>query len=75
MQIEYFKSKFSTIRFNKNQKVWIRFNHPNHLDIFFKWRGNGRYVSGMCDKYAPYVGEIKKIEVDEPFAKRIKGGE
>lgn len=70
-KIQYFKATKTTNRFNKNQKVWIVRNHSNYLHVFFKWRGNGRYVTGDCDKYANCVGEIKEIEVSEDFYNRI----
>ena len=73
MNVKYFKSKKQTKRFRENQKVWIRYEYGNHLQLFFKWRGNGRWVTGICDKFAPFVGEIKTIDVDESFAKRIHG--
>ena len=73
MKIEYFRSKKKTNRFNANQKVWIRLECDNHLYVWFKWRGSGRYVSGVLDKFANCVGEIKEIEVDESFARRVYG--
>ena len=71
-EVQYFKATKQTNRFNKNQKVWIKLNMANCLMVWFKYRGKGRYVSGMCDKLAPYVGEIKTIEVDDSFAERIE---
>lgn len=73
MQVEYFKAVKKTNRFNANQKVWIRQNLANSLWIWFRWRGNGRYISGTIDKFSPSVGEIKKIDVSEAFASRIVG--
>lgn len=70
-KVQYFKSIKKTNRFNKNQKVWIRYNFANHLYLFFRWRGNGRWINGICDKLAPFVGKIKTIEVDDIFANRI----
>lgn len=70
-KVEMFKANKATNRFNENQVVWIRFNHANHLEVCFKWRGNGRYVTGYVDNLAPEVGEIKSIDVDESFANRI----
>ena len=72
-EVQYFKALKQTKRFNKNQKVWIRHNYANNLEIRFKWRGKGRYVNGDIDKFAPSVGEIKTIPVDIDFAKRILG--
>ena len=73
MKDEYFQAKTKTNRFNANQRVWIRSNHANHLLVWFRWRGSGRYVSGILDKFAGCVGEIKEIEVDDGFARRIYG--
>lgn len=70
--VEFFKSAKKTHRFNKNQKVWVAFNFANHLWVWFRWRGNGRYVHGTIDKFSPAVGEIKSITVDSSFAQRIK---
>ena len=78
--VEYFKASRQTPRFNKNQKVWIRLNAANYLEIRFKFRGKGRYVNGYIDKWSnngqsinPVIGEIKAIEVDDDFAARIYG--
>ena len=71
MKVQYFKAQKQTRRFKKNQKVWIELHCANHLYIWFKWRGRGRYVSGVVDKFAKCVGEIKEIEVNDDFAKRI----
>ena len=73
MKVEYFRSLKRTNRFNEKQKVWISHNFPNHLYIWFKWRGKGRYVRGVIDKFEKYIGEIKEIDVDDNFANRIKG--
>ena len=73
MKIEYFKTLRQGKSFNKNQKVWIRLNCANHLDIWFKYRGKGRYVSGVIDKFSTLVGEIKEIDVSEDFARRVHG--
>jgi hypothetical protein len=72
MTIKYFKAKKQTHRFRENQKVWIRFEYANHLDIYFKWRGCGRYVAGVIDKFHGAVGDIKQIECDDNFFKRIQ---
>jgi hypothetical protein len=71
--VKMFKATRSTNRFNKNQAVWVSFDHANHLDIYFKFRGSGRYVRGVIDKSSPVVGEIKSIDVDGEFASRITG--
>ena len=73
MEVKYFKSTAKTNRFKQNQKVWVRYEFANHLDLFFRWRGNGRWVTGTCDKFAPFVGNIKAIDVDNSFADRIHG--
>lgn len=71
-KVQYFKSTKETNRFNKNQKVWVRLDCANHLMIYFKWRGKGRYVNGIIDKFDKCVGDIKIIEVENSFAKKIK---
>ena len=71
MFVKYFKAQRQTHRFRKNQKVWIRLEFANDLWIRFRWRGSGRYVDGVIDKFAKEVGELKEIDVDEAFAKRI----
>jgi hypothetical protein len=73
--VQYFKAQKQTNRFRQNQRVWVRADCGNHLKLFFRWRGSGRYVSGVEDKFSPVVGEIKTIEVDESFANRINGGD
>lgn len=70
-KIKCFKSKLKTNRFNKNQIVWIANEFANHMRISYRFRGNGRMVKGLCDKHAPYVGEIKEIKVDVEFYNRI----
>jgi len=71
MKVQYFKARRSTNGINANQRVWIRQAFANHLYIWHKWRGCGRYVSGICSRFAPHVGEIKEIDVPDEFAKRI----
>tara|TARA_R110000782_G_C14613945_1_gene392461 strand:- start:49 stop:270 length:222 start_codon:yes stop_codon:yes gene_type:complete len=71
MKVEYFKATEKNNRFNKNQIVWIGINCANHLFIYHKFRGSGRYVSGKIDKDSPLVGELKSMEVDNEFAERI----
>jgi hypothetical protein len=70
-RIKMFKSTRDTKRFKTNQKVWIVHDFGNHISVRFKWRGSGRYVSGVCDKHAPCVGEIKEIDVDDDFIARL----
>ena len=69
MKIEYFKAQKQTHRFRKNQNVWIQFNYANYLDIYFRWRGKGRYVRGTIDKFHTVVGKIKNIDVSDNFAR------
>jgi len=73
INIKYFRALKRTRRFNKNQKVWIRYEYANHLEIWFKFRGKGRYVGGTIDKFCKVVGELKEIEVSDGFAKRTIG--
>ena len=77
--VQMFKAQRSTKRFRKNQKVWIKMAHGNHLSIHFKWRGKGRYVNGIIDKHSnnwrdfnPVIGtyEYKKVPVLKEFAER-----
>lgn len=51
MNIEIFKSAKKTKRFNNNQIVFVVRNYANHLIIVYKYRGKGRYVSGVMDKF------------------------
>lgn len=69
--VKYFKATKNTKRFNSNQKVWITLECANHLYVRFKYRGKGRYVNGVVDKFAKYVGEIKSIEVSKDFVSRL----
>ncbi len=69
--VEMFHAAHSSKRFKPNQKVWVQLNCANHLLIRYKFRGNGRYVSGQIDKHSTCVGEIKAIEVDSDFAARV----
>lgn len=75
MEVQYFKATKQTHRFNKNQRVWIRLHSGNSLYIWFKWRGSGRYATGIIGTNHPSVGEIKTIEVSDDFARNIKGSE
>lgn len=69
--VKYFKATKNTNRFRQNQNVWITSEFANHLYIRFKYRANGRYVNGIADKFAPYVGEIRSIDVEKSFADRL----
>lgn len=71
MEVEYFKASKTTKRWNVNQKVWVRYRFANHLYVWFKFRGSGRYVSGVVGRFSSAVGEIKSIEVSDSFGKRI----
>jgi hypothetical protein len=72
-EIEYFKAAKQTHRWNANQKVWVVFKFANFLKVRFKWRGKGRYVNGLVARWNnPAVGELKKIEVTDEFANRIR---
>ncbi len=71
MIVQMFKAAKQTRRFRKNQKVWITWQHGNHLDIRFKWRGRGRFVHGTIDHYAPAVGLIREIDVSDSFGRQL----
>ena len=73
MKVELFRAKKQTHRFRENQKVWIRNRYANHLEIWHRFRGNKRYVSGVIDKQASAVGSIHEIDVDEAFGARVRG--
>jgi hypothetical protein len=73
MTVQYFKATRDTHRFRANQKVWIRMAYANSLEVWFKWRGSGRYVSGTADRFAKAIGEIKEIEVSDAFGERVCG--
>jgi hypothetical protein len=70
-KIKYFKTTKQTNRFSKNQKVWVVSEQANHLYIVFNYRGKGRYVKGVADKFAKYVGDLKEIDIQPSFAKRL----
>jgi hypothetical protein len=71
--VEFFIATKESKRFKKGQKVWIRYNYGNHLDIWFRWRKKGRYIQGTIDKLSPCVGKIQSIEVNDFLANRVKG--
>jgi hypothetical protein len=78
VKVEMFKAKKQTKRFNKKQDVWVTFNCANHLYIRFKYRGKGRYVNGIIDKWNTsgtklneVIEEIKSIDISEEFHKRL----
>ena len=71
-KIQYFKALKNTKRFRKNQKVWVCIRHANHLEVYSKWRGKGRYTYSTLDRWdSGVVGELKEIEVDDEFHKRV----
>lgn len=67
-EIEYFEADQSP-RFKQGQKVWIESNQANHLQVFYKYRGKGRYVSGLISKGGI---NIKKMNITQQFYNRIK---
>ena len=79
--VKMFKAKKQTKRFNKNQKVWIVYDFGNHASIRFKYRGSGRYVNGIIDKwnwtakanFNTVIGEegFKEIMVSRKFAESL----
>ena len=80
MIIKIFKAQKQTKRFNKNQKVWITKEFENHLYVRFKYRGKGRYVNGILDKfnkvgdnYNDIIGKdgFKEIDISENFYNNI----
>jgi len=84
MIIQYFNAKKNTKRFKKGQKVWIRHRYANHLAIWSKWLGKGRYTHSMLDKWDwssksiewnEVIGEegLLEMEVREEFGKRVLG--
>lgn len=72
VSVKYFKTTRKSHRFNKNQKVWIAESYGNYMSIYYQFRGSGRYVHGDISKKDTVIGEIKEIEVDDEFAKRIR---
>ena len=71
-KIQYFKAQKDTKRFRKNQKVWVCWRLNNHLEIYSKWRGSGRYTYSTIDRWDnKAVGELKEIEVTDEFYKKV----
>ena len=68
-----FKAQKQTRRFNKNQRVWIVKEYGNFCIIKFRYRGRGRYVSGILNKENQTVANVtfKEIEVHEDFYNKI----
>lgn len=71
-KVKLFRAVKRTNRFNQNQKVWISFENGNFLNIWYRYRGKGRYVRGIIDRFSPVIGEIKEIDVSDEFAERIR---
>lgn len=81
MLMKMFKAQKQTKRFKKNQKIWVTYEFSNHAYIRFKWRGSGRYVSGVISKWNwtkkanwnTVIGEdgFKEIEVSNDFGNRL----
>ena len=78
--IKYFKAQEDTKKFRKNQKVWITNECDNHLYIVSRWRGKGRWVSGVMSKFdSSYKnlsriignGGIKEMDVTDDFFNRV----
>lgn len=72
-KVKYFKATMDTHRFRQNQKVWIRHQGGNSIDIYFRWRGKGRYTNGIIYNSHKSIGEIKEIEVQDSFALKVLG--
>ena len=72
--ISYFKALKETRRFRKNQKVWIVHEYGNFCIIKFRYRGSGRYVSGILNKENQTVANatFKQITVHEDFYNKIR---
>lgn len=82
--LRYFRAKKSNRRFRLNQKVWISTEQANHLCVKFRWRGKGRYVTGIMPKWDrqyqnlnPVIGidGIKEIDVADTFYVFITQGQ
>jgi len=83
MILKMFKAQRQTKRFKLNQKVWIIRDSANHAYVRYKYRGNGRYVTGRISKWHPCKNEwstiigkegFKEIEVTREFANRMLKG-
>lgn len=74
-KVKMFRAQTRTRRFRKNQKVWVREEHGNHLSVWFRWKGSGRYVQGTIDKFHNTVGllPLKEFTVSNEFAQNIRG--
>lgn len=73
VSVGLFRATKDSHRFTKNQKVFVYCDCGNYLLIYHRWRGKGRFVYGKIDVTSPLIGEIRKIEVDAAFAKRVQG--
>jgi len=73
-KVEYFKAARRSNRFRENQKVWVALNAANHLYIWYRFRGKGRYVKGLIDKESSAISVIFEIDVSDDFAERVKRG-
>ena len=84
MIIQYFNAKKTTKRFREGQKVWVRYRYANHLEIWSKWLGRGRYTQSTLDRWDwsnkliecnEVIGEegLLEMEVDDEFGKRVLG--
>lgn len=67
-----FKAAKDTRRFKRNQKVWISYLFSNHMTVYHKFRGSGRWVRGVVDRGNSVVGVIHEVEVDQRFAREIE---
>jgi len=70
-KITYFKATKDSNRFNKNQKVWVICYSSNHSDICFKWRGKGRYVTGVINHDCKSMGKLKRMDIADDFFYRL----
>lgn len=71
-KVQMFKAAKDTKRFKRNQKVWVSYLFSNHMRIYYKYRGSGRWVRGVIDRGNTAVGEIHEVEVDNKFAREIE---
>ena len=70
VKVRLFRAARDSHRWRANQKVWIELLCANHMYVRFRWRGRGRYVRGIVDRFTCAVGEIKTIGIDRDFAER-----